>query len=199
MIKTIFHKQYYKIIELFYNNHNNALHLREISRRINLKESATSLHLNSLEDSKILESRKEANLKKYNLRKQIIPYIFPLYDTEKLEKLPLLRKNAIKEYLKKMKKPLLLIVFGSTAKNTFNQNSDIDILEVSNYDSEQAKQHAESITGQKLQIFRISPAKLFKELKIREDHVIQAAITTGFPVFNKEYFYDVIYNERELS
>lgn len=199
MIETIFHKQYYKIIELFYNNHNSSLHLREISRKINIKESSTSLHLNSLEKANILVSKREANLKKYNVKTKLIPYIFPLYDTERLEKLPLLRKNAIKEYLKNMKKPLLLIVFGSTAKNTFKKNSDIDILEVSNYDSKRAKQDAEAITGQKLQIFRISPLKLLKETKLKEDHVIQAAITTGFPVFNKEYFYDVVYNERNLS
>lgn len=198
MIRTIVHKQYWKIIKLFYDNHNNLLHLREISRKIGIKESSTSLHLNSLENANILKSEREANLKKYFLKKQVIPQLFSLFDTEKLENLPLLRKNAVKEYLKSLpNKPLLLIVFGSTAKGTFTEKSDIDILQISNSKKniKEAKNNAEAITGQELQIFHISETKLYKELKMKQDQVLQVAITTGFAVFNKEYFYELIYNE----
>lgn len=184
VIRTIIHKQYWKIIKLFYENKNKPIHLRGISRKINLKESSTSLHLKSL--SKLLKIEKEANLKKYSLKPSVIPLIFPLYDSEKLENLPLLRKNAIKEYIKALpKKPILIIVFGSTAKGTYNQDSDIDILQISNMRIKKAKEHAESITGMNLQIFQISDIKSYK------DDLVKSALSTGFPVFNKDYFYEI--------
>ena len=198
MTRTIIRPQYWKIIKLFYDNHNAFLHLRDISRKIDIKESSTSLHLNSLESANILKSKKEANLKKYALKKHAIPQIFPLFDADKLESLPILRKNAIKEYIKKLSpKPLLLIVFGSTAKGTFTNKSDIDILQITNTKTkiDDAKNHAEAITGQKLQIFQMNELEFYKELKMKQDSVIQAAINTGFAVFNKEYFYELMYDE----
>lgn len=198
MIRTIIHKQYWSILQLFYTNHNFPLHLRDISRKINLRESATSRHLQALEKTNILKSQKEANLRKYSIKKQVISEIFTLFDIEKLEALPLLRKNAIKEYLKALKnKPILMIVFGSTAKGNYKDDSDIDVIEIftSKTNTKDAKKHAESLTGMNLQTFQITEANFYKELKMKEDMVIQSGINTGFPVFNNKYFYELMYNE----
>ena len=185
---TIIKPQYLEILRLFYPD-NKPLHLREISRRINLKESATSRHLNKLN---ILESQKEANLKKFKIKQQFIEDIFPIFDKEKLNNLPLLRKNTIQEYIKRTKhKPLLLIIFGSTAKGTQNKDSDLDILEINDKNNKEAKEQAEALTGIKLQIFRLTQEQFYKELKQKQDHTIQSAIKTGFPVFNREYFYQI--------
>jgi DNA-binding transcriptional ArsR family regulator len=198
MIRTIIHKQYWSIFQLFYANHNSPLHLREISRRINLKESATSRHLQVLEKTNILKSQKEANLKKYSLKRKVIPEIFPLFDQDKIEHLPIIRKNAILEYLRALNhKPLLLFVFGSTAKGTFTGESDVDLLQVSGQKIEltEARRHAEALTGVKLQIFQLSETEFYKELKLKQDPVIQAALTTGFPAFNYKYFYELMNDE----
>ncbi|MEK6937606.1 MAG: nucleotidyltransferase domain-containing protein [Nanoarchaeota archaeon] len=198
MIRTIIQKQYWRILQLFYTNHNSLLHLRDISRKINLRESATSRHLQALEKTNILKSHKEANLKRYCIKKQALPEIFTLFDVEKLEALPLLRKNAIKEYLKALKnKPILMIVFGSTAKGNYKEDSDIDIIEIftTKTNTKDAKNHAESLTGISIQTFQIIEANFYKELKMKEDMVIQSGINTGFPVFNNKYFYELMYNE----
>ncbi|MBI2665778.1 nucleotidyltransferase domain-containing protein [Candidatus Woesearchaeota archaeon] len=197
MIRTIISKQYWNIFQLFYANHNNPLHLRDISRKIKLKESATSRHLHALENNNILKSQKDANLRKYCLKKQAIPEIFSLFDDEKLGHLPLLRKNAIKEYLAALKnKPILMVIFGSTAKGNYTDNSDVDILEIFSNKTEttKAKSHAGSLTGLKIQSFQITEADFYKELKMKEDMVIQSALNTGFPVFNNKFFYELIYN-----
>ncbi len=198
MIRTIIQKQYWNILQLFYTNHNSPLHLRDISRKINLRESATSRHLQALEKTNILKSYQEANLKKYSLKKQVIPEIFSSFDVEKLEALPLLRKNALKEYLKALKnKPVLMIVFGSTAKGNYKEDSDLDIIEIftTKTNTKDAKKHAEALTGISIQSFQITEANFYKELKMKEDKVIQSGINTGFPVFNNQYFYELIYNE----
>src|SRR3989344_3954647 len=129
-MKTISKKPIYNIIELFYENRNFPLHLREIARKVKLNESSVSRYLNYLFKQGVLKTRKEGNLKKFYLARENIPKLFPIYDEDKLESLPLLRKKAIREYLAELsKKPVFAIIFGSTAKNTFKKVSDVDILE----------------------------------------------------------------------
>ena len=194
MIRTIARTQYWSILKLFYTNHNTPLHLRDISRKINLRESATSRHLNALEKTNILKSQKEANLKKYNLKNQAIPEIFSLFDIERLEALPLLRINTIRFYINTLKeKPIFVILFGSTAKGHFRDDSDIDVISIFNKktDTTEAIKYAEAQTGMKLSEFQLSYPQFIKELKLKQDNVIQAGIETGYPIYNQIYFYEV--------
>ncbi len=197
-MKTIIKPTLWKILNLFYNNRNSALHLREIARETKTNESAIFRHLNNLVKQRILKFTKEANLKKFSVTKEQIKNIFPLFDEEKLENLPLLRKDAIKIYLNKLeKKPLLVIVFGSTAKGTFRKDSDIDVLQINPIKDEDkdAKDYVDAQTGLKLQVLNLTEKQFKKELKMKEDYVIQSALKTGFPVFNAKYYYEVIENE----
>lgn len=197
-MQTIIKPTVWKILNLFYNNHNSPLHLREIARKTNMNESSISRHLNNLLKQGILKSSKEANLKKFYVAKEQIPSLFPLFDQEKLENLPLLRKDAIKIYLNKLKKkPLLVIIFGSTAKGTFRKDSDIDIIKISftKDEDKEAVKYVEAQTGLRLQVLNLTEEQFRKELKIKEDYVVQSALKTGFPVFNAKYYYEAIANE----
>jgi len=196
-METLFKPSIWKILKLFYDNRNSPLHLREIARKTKLNESTIFSHLNNLVKKGILKTEKEANLKKFHINKIKVPEIFPLFDSEKLESLPLLRRDAIKLYINKLeKKPLLIIIFGSTAKGTYRNNSDIDIIEVSSSKetTDKAEKYAEAQTGIKLQIFRINEENFKEELRIKKDNVIMSALQTGFPVFNAKYFYEVMFN-----
>ena len=197
-MKTIIKSGMWKILKLFYENKNKKLHLREISRQIKLNESSVYLHLNSLVKDKIMNFEMEGNLKKFSINKNHISQIFPMYDDLKLENLPLLRKNAIKEYIRKnQKKPIFLVVFGSTAKENYKDDSDIDILEVysAKTDNKDIIKDIEKLTNMKIHNFQMNEKEFNKELKYKEEPVIQAALETGFPVFNQKYYYEIIYNE----
>jgi predicted nucleotidyltransferase len=197
-MKTIIKPAVWKILNLFYNNRNSALHLREIARETKMNESSISRHLNNLVAHGILKVSKEANLKKFTVTKEQVKNIFPLFDEEKLENLPLLRKDAIKIYLNKIeKRPLLVIIFGSTAKGTFRKDSDIDILQVSSTKNEvkETTNYVEAQTGIKLHVLIVTEEQFKKELKMKEDYVVQAALSTGFPVFNAPYYYETVGNE----
>lgn len=197
-MKTIIKPAVWKILKLFYSNRNTSLHLREIARKTKLNESSISRHLNNLVKEGFLKTSKEANLKKFYVSKMQVSNIFPLFDEEKLESLPLLRRDAIKIYLDKLdKKPLLVVIFGSTAKETFRKDSDIDILKVSFIEDKdkEAVRYVEAQTGIKIQVFNLTEEQFKRELKIKEDYVIQSALKTGFPVFNAKYYYEVINNE----
>lgn len=195
-MQTIIKSGILKILRIFYSNGDKPVHLREIARSSPMNESTASMHLNSLVKNGILKVVAEGNLKKFYISKNYVSVIFPLFDYERLENLPLLRKNAIKLYLKSLKaKPLLAVVFGSTAKGNFKNNSDMDILEVNNNKDNKAKIIAEAQTGIHIQVFRISEKQFMEELLLKKDNVVRSALNTGFPVFNQKYYYEVIYNE----
>lgn len=197
-MKTIIKPAIWKILKLFYNNYNSPFHLRKIARETKTNESSISRHLNNLVKQGVLKFSKEANLKKFSIVKNQIPSIFPLFDEEKLENLPLIRRDAIKIYLNKLKKkPLLVVVFGSTAKGTFRKESDIDILQINPTKDEdkEAKNYVDAQTGLKLQVLNLTEEQFKKELKMKEDYVVQSALKTGFPVFNAKYYYEAITNE----
>ena len=195
-MQTLIKTGIWKILKLFYSNRNKPVHLREIARLSGMNESTASLHLRNLVKDGILKHMSEGNLKKFSVSKTVIPEIFPLFDHERLEKLPLLKKNAIKLYIKSLEnKPVLLIVFGSTAKGSFKENSDLDLFEVSSIKNTKAEKFAEAQTGVHLQVFRLSENDFINEIITKKDKVLQSAINSGFPAFNQKYFYEVIFNE----
>jgi len=196
-METIIKKPIYNILELFYENRNQPLHLRDIARKVNLNESSVSRHLNFLVKKEILKQKVDGNLKKFYLSTNQISNIFPIYDDEKINSLPLLRKKTIKEYIQSLvKKPIFMIVFGSTAKGTFRSNSDLDILEVypSKTDNKEIQKYIESQTGIKINSFQLTEKQFKIELITKQDKTIQSAINTSFPVFNQKYYWTLIYN-----
>jgi len=195
-METIIKKGVYKILKVFYYSRNSAFHLRELARKTGLNENSISRFLNNLVEKGILVFEREGNLKKFSVNKKYLPIIFSIYDEEKLEKLPILRKNAIKNYFRKILiKPIFAVVFGSTAKENYKKDSDIDILLVVNSKTNNRKsiESVKSQTGIKIQEFQIIEEDFLKELKNKKENVIQSAIESGFPVFNNKYYWEVIY------
>ncbi len=196
-MKTILKPAVYKILNIFYKNRNTPLHLREISRKTAMNESSIFRQLHLLVKDGVLKSHAEANLKKFKINNKIIPFIFPLFDQEKIQNLSLLRKNALKYYLEQLpEKPILALVFGSTAKGTFRDDSDVDLLIVTNSKKKDidAKEYVSALTTMKIQSFTLTEKRFKQEVVTKQDKVIQSALETGFPIFNEKYFYEVIYH-----
>jgi len=191
---------YLKIMALFYENKAARLHLREIARKAKLHEPSTTAFLNALEKDKIIKSEKDGNQKKYVLNFNHKTYeIFQLFDLEKLHSLPSIRRGAINYFLDALdEKPLIAFVFGSTAKGAFNADSDIDMLLITNseIDSSKAEKNAESLTGIRIGVFQMAFKDFSREIKLKEDPVIQAALSTGYPVLNQLYYYEAIYGHQ---
>ena len=189
---------YFKILQLFYTNKNARLHLREIARNAKHHVPSTTTFLNDLVKDNILKSEREGNQKKYSLRLNYKVYaVFELFDLERFNALPSIRKNAIKYFVNGLKeKPLIVFVFGSTAKEVFNKNSDIDLLIINNakINTNEAEKHSEALTGIKMSIFQVNLNDFLKEIKLKEDPVIQSAIASGYPVLNNIYYYEMLYS-----
>lgn len=195
-METMIRQGYEKIMKLFYSEKSARIHLREIARRTKLNENSVSIFLNQLEKKKILKSEKEGNLKKYFIeRTQPTFSLFSFFDVAKFEKLPYVRKKAIDYFMNNLEiKPIMAVLFGSTAKGTFSKNSDIDLLLIFNQKikTSGAEDYSESQTGIKINILQIVYSDFVKELKIKKDKVIQSAIETGYPIFNSITYYQEV-------
>jgi len=197
---TILKSGYWKIMQLFYKVKSAKLHLREIARQTKLHEPSVTRFLNALEKEQILKSEKDANLKKYSLKQSKMGYlVFESFDIERFEKLPSIRKNAIKTFLDKLsEKPVFAILFGSTAKGTYKEDSDIDILIITNkkISTKEAEKETDALTAIRISTFQITYKDFLIELKMKEDKVVQSAVQSGYPLLNHIQYYEALYNER---
>lgn len=197
---TILKNGYDKIMQIFWKNKQANLHLREIARLTKLHEPSTTKILNDLEKEHILISEWEGNQKKYSIKKNKKTYLlFEIYDMTKFEKLPTIRKDAIKYYLNKLtEKPIYIILFGSSAKETYTEESDMDIVIVTNrkIDVKDAETEANNLTGIKISTFQIKYNEFVLELKLRKDKVISSAVNTGYPLINHISYYEELYDEK---
>lgn len=197
---TILKEGHERILELFYRNKSATIHLREIARKTRLNENSASRFLNQLEKLQILQAKKEGNLKKYAVRKNDSVFaVFAYFDVLKLHALPAIRKNAIRCFLQHLQeKPIIALVFGSTAKNTYSERSDIDILLIVNkkLETKDAESYVDAQTALKISPIQISYREFEEELKLKHDHVVQSAVNTGFPVSNHITYYGAVYHER---
>lgn len=196
---TLLKSGYTKVLRLFYENKNASFHLREIARKTELYANSVTRFLNQLEKEGILTYKKEGNLKKYRIKKsEKLANIFTSFDIERLNKLPLARKRAINYFLDKLhEKPVIALLFGSTAKEIFKKESDIDLLLIVNkkINNDKAKEYVDAQVGIKINCFQITYDEFLKEIKLKEDKVIQSALNTGYPIFNQILFYGVYLNE----
>jgi len=180
-----------KIVKVFYEEKHEQVHLRELSRRTNLKGPSITKTLQQLEQANILHSHKDGNLKKYQISNPA--NVFQLFDEERKNKLPKDKQRTIKQFLNRLpEQPVYTILFGSLAKNNATKESDIDLLIITNntINTKQAQEEAEALTNNKVSVFQITYKEFLAEIKLKEDKVIQSAISTGFPITNNKQFYE---------
>ena len=201
MNNSLFNKGKEKILECFYRNRQKELYFSEILRETKLTQNTTLKHLRNLQVNKLILSNKKIGntFYKINSKNPQVYSIFSYFDYKKLNELPSERKRAISEFLNKLKvKPLIVLIFGSTAKGTFGKDSDIDILLIFNKkeaNDRKLKEDIKAITGVKIQTFIIDFDYFKEQILKEEDKVITHAIKTGFVITGFDKFYKEVLNE----
>lgn len=193
--RNIFGKGKEKILECFYKNRKKELYFSEILRETGLTQNTTLKHLKNMQGLGIVVSTKKIGntFYKINPKNYLVYAIFSYFDYKRLNELPFERKRAISEFLDKISvKPLIALVFGSTAKGTFGKDSDIDLLLIYNkkeIGDSKLKKDIEATTGTKIQTFIIDLGYFKEQIIKEEDDVITHAIKTGFPITGNDKFY----------
>lgn len=195
-METILKSGYEKIIALYYGDACANIHLRNIARQTGLNENSATRFLKQLERQSILQSKKEGNLKKYFIQRNKKTFlVFTLFNLERYERLPKRTKNAIEYFIKIVdEKPVITVLFGSTAKGRYTRESDIDLLLIVNkrINTEKAEDYAEAQTAMKINCIQIKYNEFVQELKTKNDKVIQSAIKTGYPITNQILYYEEV-------
>lgn len=195
MNKDLFGKGKEKILSCFYRNSGKELYFSEILRETKLTQNTTLRHLKSLREANIITSTKKTGntFYKINPKNPQLFSIFSYFDYKRFNELPFITQRTIAEFLDKIgNKPIISVIFGSTAKKTYNKESDIDILLIYNkkeLEDEKLKKDIETITGIKIQTFIIDYGYFKEQILKREDDVIIHAIKTGFVMSGHYNFY----------
>ena len=198
MKQTLFGKGREKILRCFYEARGKERYFSEILRATGLSQPAGLHQLRALEASNVIVSTKKIGntFYKINAKNPQVHAIFAYLDYQQLNELPSPRKKAIVEFLERSeKKPLIVVVFGSTAKGTFTKESDIDLLLVYNTKEKadtKLQGEIEAVTGMNIQTFIIDYAYFKEQMMKQDDAVITHAIKTGFPVSGFDLFYQEV-------
>lgn len=198
MNKSLFGKGKEKVLECFYKNRNKEIYFSEILRQTGLTQNTTLKHLKNLKENGLLLSTKKIGntFYKVNQNNSQIYSIFSYFDYKKLNDLPNERRMAIIEFLEKIEiKPLICLIFGSTAKGTFDKKSDIDLLLVYNTkesEDKKLKEDIEAVTGTRIQTFIIDLEYFKEQILKQENKVITHAIKTGFVIRGFDNYYEEV-------
>ncbi len=169
-----------RILTLFTKSYDKEYYIREVERLLKVSSRTALNTMAKLEKIGILESRKRGKIKTYSIRKTTLSREFFLL-SEQYKKIQFLEKNQlIKEVLEKADEFMqgIVVVFGSYAKGTQKEDSDLDLFIAGTYDEKKIKDTGKkygidiNIKSYPLQLFEkeIHDDILLKEIK--ENHIL---------------------------
>lgn len=160
------------VLTLFTKGYDKEYYIREVTRMLKVSPRTALLTLAKLEKRSILESKIKGKIKLYSIRKSGLSREFMVL-TEQYKKVRFLEKNPlIREILEKadifMKGTV--IVFGTYAKGTQKEDSDLDLFIAGRYDERMIKQFGKKY-GTDVNV-KSYPPNIF-EKKIGEDILLK--------------------------
>lgn len=187
----LLNKNIIKILEVLKKE---RLYFNQISELANIKSKNNLLkNLNIMTNLKVLKKEKSKGNTFYNINYEnaLALILLQLINTIKLQNLPFERRKAIQELIQKTK-PILAVLFGSTAKASFKKQSDIDILFIYNEKMKNINEKIKEISSK--YGVKINPIIIeFSELDMRNE-TLKHILKTGYPIVGHIYFYEVFKN-----
>jgi predicted nucleotidyltransferase len=160
-----------KVLGYFLINPKKKYYINELAKNLEIDPGNLFRKLKELEEEGILISEKKGNQryyglnKEYHLLKEIKQYYKVKYGVD----------NLIKEKLKEVEKINEAYIFGSYAKGTISEESDIDVLLVGDHSPIDAKRKIlplQRSLGREINIIDLSLEE-FKEKKKEKDEFIE--------------------------
>src|SRR3989338_7528140 len=116
-----------RILERIYFNP--GIHKRELSKQLKLGMPSIDYGLQKI--SKLIKQKKSGNQINYFLdysKEELVPFL-NIVEHSRFERLPAKVRFSVNDFLKELEiKPIIAVIFGSYANNTYTKNSDIDLL-----------------------------------------------------------------------
>lgn len=178
------------IIKILKTTKEGRFYFNQIHEKTKIKSKNNLIkNLNELVKTNILkrEENKSNTFYSVNYDNNIAISFLILINQIKLYNLPFERRKAIEEVTKETF-PFILVLFGSTAKEDFKKNSDIDLLFVFKNKDKDYKESIKKISS-KYGISINSNMISYSEFK-KPNEAIKHIIKTGYPLTGERYFYE---------
>lgn len=195
-----------KIYKAFYESRKDKLYFNELKDLTKLSHSSLQNTLKMLMTNKILE-KQETKANTFFIIKD--EKLFAVeYAKIAISKFEMLHRNVrlpLKDFIKKIPEGILsILIFGSAARSSETEKSDIDLLvilhqfENENTQQEYGKEIIKQIEDIKkdIQTQSIHPISIAfttsKEFNEGKDHLVNQAKETGFPIMNEQKYFEVL-------
>ena len=184
-----------KIYHAYFESKMPELYFNQIKEATKLSDSSLTNSLKKLVENNILGVNKTRSNTFYKIKDtKIVALYFSQIAITKFKCLNIGVRIPLQNFLKKISDDIFtVILFGSASIKEETENSDIDILLVSDskirYDS--IKKEVDAVSNYPLNIF----ACTIKQFKENKDHMIVQARETGFPIKGEQNYYGVILDE----
>ena len=194
-------KRELRVLRYFYRQPTG--HVRRIQKTLKMPEHTLLKGLAVLEKKKMIQSRREGNLKIYDvdLKHPLVAVFFAYFDLERLATLEYTREKSVRmfvELVKTIKMPYFVLLFGSTAKGNYAHKSDIDVIvvygAVEQGIAEKIKGATRTIfaeTGLKINSIVMKLGEFLKEKGNTQNYAIQDALASGYPVSGQQFYHEV--------
>ncbi|MFH1899036.1 MAG: nucleotidyltransferase domain-containing protein [Patescibacteria group bacterium] len=106
-------------------------HIREICRLAKLSLPAVTKHINKGESTGTISCERKGRLKicKLNFSNPKLISILQAIELTRFQRLPYNIQDSFRSFVSDLKeRPLIALIFGSFAKNTYTKKSDLDVL-----------------------------------------------------------------------
>lgn len=186
----LLNKNVIKIIEVLRKD---RLYFNQISELTHIKSKNNLLkNLNLMVQMKILKKEKNKSNTFYNINyeNQFSLILLQLINISKLQNLPFNRRKAIYEIVVNTR-PEMAILFGSTAKGNFKNESDIDLLLYYNTSEKWHENEIKNISSR----YEVPINPVIVQNTDTKNPTIKHIFKTGFPVTGHIYFYEIFYHE----
>ena len=186
------HNKYYNILKQFTGEYIREIYGRQLIGKVKLSQKAIALTLEELEKESILKARKQGNIKLYYLNIESIEIKDMLIIVEYLKKKEFLAKHRTLAHLFKEDKRIIGI-FGSYAKDTQKEDSDIDVFIIGKKIPEDYEKK-----GKKFDLdvsIKYFSEKEWQQLVKNKNNLWKEIISHHVLIFGMEKFVNVVWKE----
>lgn len=179
-----------EILRMLIENYGKKFSIRSISiiRKINYKSAYNSIR--ALEKEEAVNLERFGNTLNCLFSKKFSPLIFKVEYERRKELLKNKNFRIIYDRLNELTSPLVVLIFGSFAKNEQKKNSDIDLLVIT--ESSQEVERAISLMPINIHPTIISWKEFFGMVKRNEFNVVSEALRKNIILLGIEEYYRLL-------
>jgi len=176
-----------RILCIFTKGYGKEYYIREVEKLLEVSSRTALVTLAKLEKKNILESKIKGKIKLYSIKRSFFSREL-FFLTEQYKKIKFLEKNhVVKEVLEKADNFMqgIVLVFGSYAKGTQKEDSDLDLFIVGTFNEKRIKE-----AGQKYNLninIKSYPINIF-EKEIDEDILVKEIVENHIVIKDTEGF-----------